>query len=262
MADPTEGKIDFAAFARLCGEESRRMTRHGADYLRPHVGRLYETFTECLRVVPPGATLLSVGAGGAYVEKQLARTRGALVTVVDFPEAIRQHEPDYQPYGFRSLGVNLAEERLDLGERFDVVLSFEVVEHLPMPPHEHIGALRRLLKPGGRLVLTTPNLAHLPNVVRLLRGRPVLPDARLTFAPPCYENEHVHRREYVAAEIVAAMRQAGLTHERTAYLSCRRRGTLGGCVRRLYDLAPRWKKIMLLVGRRSSEEDDLPESRQ
>ena len=259
MADRTNGKTDFATFARLCGEESRRMTRHGVDYLRPHVGRFYETFSECLRVVPPGARLLSVGAGGAYVEKQLARACGAQVTVVDFPEAIREHEQDYQPYGFRSIGVNLADQPLDVEERFDVVLSFEVVEHLPIAPHEHIAVLSKLLKPGGRLVLTTPNLAHLPNVVRLLRGRPVLPDARLTFAEPCYENEHVHRREYVASEIVEAMRQAGLTHERTAYLSCRRQGTLKGCVRRLYDLAPQWKKIMLLVGRRPNEEDDRPD---
>jgi 2-polyprenyl-3-methyl-5-hydroxy-6-metoxy-1,4-benzoquinol methylase len=250
MPDRPPAQTDFRTFARLCGEESQRMTRHGADYLRPHVGRFYETFAECLRVVPPGASVLSVGAGGAYVEKQLVRTCGAQVTVVDFPEAIREHEQDYRPYGFRAIGINLAEQPLDVAQPFDVVLSFEIVEHLPIPPHEHLAMLSRLLKPGGRLVLTTPNLAHLPNVVRLLRGRPILPDARLSFAKTCYDNEHVHRREYVAAEIVAAMRQVGLTHERTAYLSCRKRGTLNGCVRRLYDLAPRWKKIMLLVARR------------
>lgn len=48
---------------------------------------------------------------------------------------------------------------------FDLVTCFDVIEHVPV---EAVGAfvieLRRVMKPGGRLVLTTPN-------VRELRGR-------------------------------------------------------------------------------------------
>src|SRR4030095_5662242 len=46
---------------------------------------------------------------------------------------------------------------LDLGERFDVVTAGEIVEHVENPG-SMIRNLRRHLKPGGQLVLTTPNV--------------------------------------------------------------------------------------------------------
>lgn len=39
---------------------------------------------------------------------------------------------------------------------FDVVIMTDVIEHIDRPV-EFLGATRRLLKPGGRIVLTTPN---------------------------------------------------------------------------------------------------------
>ena len=49
--------------------------------------------------------------------------------------------------------------------RFDAVYAGEIIEHLPEPHH----ALRRwveLLKPNGRLIVTTPNRRHLWTQVR------------------------------------------------------------------------------------------------
>jgi SAM-dependent methyltransferase len=46
----------------------------------------------------------------------------------------------------------------DVGERFDVILLFEVIEHLDLA--DGIVMLQKiysLLKPGGRLILSTPN---------------------------------------------------------------------------------------------------------
>jgi len=244
-------RTDFATFAMRCAEQSQQMKHPGEAYLAQHLGRFYETFQVCSQMVPQGAKTLSVGAGDAYVEQQLARAVGAQITVVDFPEAIRSREEDYRRHGFHTVAANLAgQPQFEVDGLFDVVLSFEVVEHLPIPPHQHIGSLSELLRPGGYFILTTPNMAHLPNVLRLLRGRSILPNAQLTFSPAIYENEHVHRREYVASELVEAMRQAGLRHEKTIYMSCRNLASLKGLLRRLYDLAPRWKKTLLLVGRK------------
>ena len=49
--------------------------------------------------------------------------------------------------------------------RFDVVVSSECIEHTPAPP-EAIAEMLAVLKPGGLLSLSTPNLVWLP-VVRL-----------------------------------------------------------------------------------------------
>lgn len=43
------------------------------------------------------------------------------------------------------------------GERFDVVVSLQVIEHL-YHPERMLESVRTLLAPGGRFILTTPNL--------------------------------------------------------------------------------------------------------
>jgi 2-polyprenyl-6-hydroxyphenyl methylase/3-demethylubiquinone-9 3-methyltransferase len=49
-----------------------------------------------------------------------------------------------------------AEDLAEAGERFDVVLNMEVVEHVP-DPAVYLAACRRLLKPGGLMVCSTIN---------------------------------------------------------------------------------------------------------
>jgi len=70
------------------------------------------------------------------------------------------------------LGKNFVEANLDRtlpwpDETFDVVISTEGIEHL----ENHYSFLReihRILKPGGTLVITTPNIAALRSRVRFL----------------------------------------------------------------------------------------------
>jgi SAM-dependent methyltransferase len=55
---------------------------------------------------------------------------------------------------------------------FDVVLCLDVLEHLPLDEQPRaLAELVRVLRPGGELVLSVPNLAHLQSRVHfLLRG--------------------------------------------------------------------------------------------
>ena len=56
---------------------------------------------------------------------------------------------------------------------FDTVVSCETIEHVPQP-RRAIGELARVLKPGGRLFLTTPNYLGTMGLYRIylrLRGR-------------------------------------------------------------------------------------------
>lgn len=57
---------------------------------------------------------------------------------------------------------------------FDTVISCETVEHLPAP-RTALAEIARVLKPGGRLLLTTPNYLGPMGLYRIwcrLRGRP------------------------------------------------------------------------------------------
>jgi SAM-dependent methyltransferase len=48
---------------------------------------------------------------------------------------------------------------------FDTVVSCETVEHVP-DPRRALGELARVLKPGGRLLLTTPNYLGMMGLYR------------------------------------------------------------------------------------------------
>lgn len=63
---------------------------------------------------------------------------------------------------FRILDVrHLGEESDDLGDRFDVVISFENIEHI-LDDRKLMIDMGRCLRPGGRLLLTTPNIDYRP----------------------------------------------------------------------------------------------------
>jgi 2-polyprenyl-3-methyl-5-hydroxy-6-metoxy-1,4-benzoquinol methylase len=62
----------------------------------------------------------------------------------------------------------------------DLIFAGEVIEHIVDTDH-FLSEAARCLKPGGHLLLTTPNLASFENRVRLLLGRyPRWLDHRLT----------------------------------------------------------------------------------
>jgi SAM-dependent methyltransferase len=53
---------------------------------------------------------------------------------------------------------------------FDVVVFCEVIEHLLTDPVAALLEIHRVLSPSGRLILSTPNVARLENVARLVAG--------------------------------------------------------------------------------------------
>lgn len=249
---PTLPSLD--EFWAFCRTEARGAVRHGERYFTHRPWRAYETFQACAELVAPGAEVLSVGAGGAYVERALHEVLGARVTVVEFPAAIEAHAEHYARHGFRTVGADLSTPWHEATPgRFDLAVSFEVLEHLPVSPLAHFRSLAGKLQPGGHVVLTTPNLARLSNLVRLVRRQPIFGDATLAFEPTAYEREHVHRREYVASELEEAVRRAGLVHLRTRYLfnpgkHAGKAKTLA--YRTLCGVFPRWKNVLLVTARK------------
>ena len=101
-----------------------------------------------------GKSALDVGCGAGLLAEPLARL-GAEVTAIDAaPELIdiaRGHAAGQGlAIDYRAAAVE------DVGGRFDLVTSLEVVEHVA-DPRAFITALARRLAPGGLLILSTPN---------------------------------------------------------------------------------------------------------
>ncbi len=104
-----------------------------------------------------GLRLLDIGCGGGLLSEPMARL-GADVVGVDpaarnIPVARLHAEQSGLAIDYR---VTTAEALAAAGERFDVVLNMEVVEHVP-DPLSFLTACATLLRPGGLMVCSTIN---------------------------------------------------------------------------------------------------------
>jgi 2-polyprenyl-6-hydroxyphenyl methylase/3-demethylubiquinone-9 3-methyltransferase len=104
-----------------------------------------------------GLRLLDIGCGGGLLSEPMARL-GAQVTGAD---AAPRNLPVARLHAQQS-GLTIdyrhttAEALAAAGERFDVVLNMEVVEHVP-DPLSYLTACATLLNPGGLMVCSTLN---------------------------------------------------------------------------------------------------------
>jgi len=90
---------------------------------------------------------------------------------------------------------------------YDVVLCLGVIEHIPHTPRLLLQSLRRMLKPGGCLVIDTPNHAYIYHRQKLGRGESVMAHIAAQFnAEPPFEGHH---REYTAPEMAWMLAQSG-----------------------------------------------------
>ena len=104
-----------------------------------------------------GLRILDIGCGGGLLSEPMARL-GAEVVGAD---AAARNIPVAQLHAEQS-GLKIdyrfttAEDLAAAGERFDVVLNMEVVEHV-LEPLTYLTACHDLLKPGGLMVCSTLN---------------------------------------------------------------------------------------------------------
>jgi 2-polyprenyl-3-methyl-5-hydroxy-6-metoxy-1,4-benzoquinol methylase len=90
---------------------------------------------------------------------------------------------------------------------FNTIIAAEIVEHLMISPTALFKKLNALLKPGGRIIVTTPNFSNLRNILYLLRGfSPIanFPDEAI-LVNRIIQDTRVHPREYTAKEIKNAL---------------------------------------------------------
>jgi SAM-dependent methyltransferase len=181
-----------ALSATIYDELFRRFPQHSVFQLSADQRRAFGRRCAAL-VAPfcrPGDEVLEVGCGRGDVLVELA-ARGCRCTGIEpSREMIAMNRAD---------NVRLQQgwaESLDFPDRsFDLVFSQQVVEHLhPEDVPRHLQEAFRVLKPGGRVLLETPNCRTGPQDIS--RG----------FTRSA---EGLHLKEWSVAELTAALRRAG-----------------------------------------------------
>ena len=108
-----------------------------------------------LPMVRTNDEILETGCGAGYGSCMLSHRARSVVAIDYSPAALRYARERYSAPNLTHLLMNC--HSLGFADAsFDLVVSFEVFEHLEQPD-TYLGECRRVLRPGGRLVLSTPN---------------------------------------------------------------------------------------------------------
>ena len=119
---------------------------------------------------PTASRVLDVGCWSGFAGRFLAASRSAVVDGVEPDAAMAARAAaDYRDVVVKPVEVALGELAAE-GRSYDVVLFLDVLEHL-VCPEGVIEATRPLVRPGGRLLVSIPNVAHWSLRKELLLGR-------------------------------------------------------------------------------------------
>jgi len=104
-----------------------------------------------------GLRILDIGCGGGLLSEPMARLGATVVGADAAPRNIPVAQVHAEQSGLTIDYRNTtAEDLAASGERFDVVLNMEVVEHVA-DPLGYLTACQQLLKPGGLMLCSTLN---------------------------------------------------------------------------------------------------------
>jgi methionine biosynthesis protein MetW len=134
------------------------------------------THRTLVSLIDPGIRVLDVGCASGYLGAALHHEKACRVWGIDVDPAsveaarARGYEDVVQAdLDAPDLPADLA-AGLGLPDSFDAILAADVLEHLtrPLPL---LARLTPLLRPGGTLVVSLPNIGHLTTRLGLLAGR-------------------------------------------------------------------------------------------
>jgi SAM-dependent methyltransferase len=181
------------------------------NYLDFHRDRFTYIFDLGKKYFSPGAKFLDIGSLFGYVclgYQQIGYQSYGL----DLAKYVKQFASRFASWSIDNRSCDLTSENLPFADQeFDLILASEILEHFRFHPARFFAEVARVLKPGGRLIITTPNLIRLNNVIKLLLGRSINWD----IADQYWDGTHA--REFTAAEIAQLAKQTGLAVETVTY---------------------------------------------
>ena len=188
----------------------------GDLYAETHSRRFYETL-RFLPELPSNARVLELGALPYYFTILMENFAGVRPDTLSFFEFEQSESATHavqnvergERYEFDYRAVNVETEVFPFADdTFDLVLCCEILEHLLINPSHMLYEAHRVLRPGGHILITTPNVLRWDNLWAMIRGTNI------------YDRYHGngiygrHNREYSPGEVSELLQANGFQVER------------------------------------------------
>lgn len=220
-----------------------------SNYCREHRDRLAADLHLIERHLDPGARILEYGAIPLLMTAALD-SRGYAVSALDL-------SPDRFARAIESLGLDVRQcdvetepVPFDAGT-FDAVVFNELFEHLRINPIFTMREAHRVLEPGGRLLLSTPNLRSFRGIRNLIlrhQGHAVSGGIYQQYEKLGALGHMGHVKEYTAREVSGFLARIGFRVETIVYRGGHGRGVVGLAER----LAPSMRPFFTMIAAKDS----------
>jgi len=106
----------------------------------------------------------------------------------------------------RVKAVNVEKEKWPFeSESMDLIVMTEIIEHLTDDSKKYLGEAFRVLKRGGKILITTPNIVRWQNVIKMILGKNIyFPIKQLA-----EEIYYRHNREFTMDELEMILKESG-----------------------------------------------------
>ncbi|HIK11971.1 MAG TPA: class I SAM-dependent methyltransferase [Oscillatoriaceae cyanobacterium M33_DOE_052] len=133
------------------------------------ISPLLAMLAEARKNLPEKPRLLDLGCGNGSLTHVIAQQGYEVVGVEPSEQGVTIAQKTFPDYRLIHASVYDLPDA-ELGGKFDIVISVEVIEHL-IYPRELLKAARHCLKPNGTLIITTPYHGYLKNLALALSGK-------------------------------------------------------------------------------------------
>lgn len=146
-----------------------------ADYLLKHRAR----FVKTAELIPQGnlsSVALEIGATDFFQSSlenffHYGKVLGTIFSATSEKRFIHQYWFNGNSFSRLAFNVNLESEMIPLeDDSVDFILCAEVIEHFDIDPMFALIEFNRILKKGGKLLITTPNSCSARNLHKMVNG--------------------------------------------------------------------------------------------
>ena len=253
LAEPRELDSEhlelLAQVAQRVVPEAAELGEWSAKYARQHRTRLAGDLWLLAREAPDGARLLEYGAVPLQMTAALSEL-GYAVSALDVAPERFAGAIDTLSLDVLSCDVEVAPVPFE-SDTFDVILFNEIFEHLRINPLFTMREALRVLRPEGKLLLSTPNLRSLRGLKNLI----VHNEAHAASGDVYGQYEKLetlghmgHVREYTTKEVAELLRRIGFRVDALVYRGGYGRGFVGLVERLLPSLRPFFSVVAVKPG--------------